>query len=68
MLAPLRDHLCPKDPKSSQLPCATKDHYFNRLSICVTPGNPGFEEMRWITTEDVNVKHLLDVLDRKSVV
>jgi hypothetical protein len=26
-----------------------------------SPGKPGFEEARWITTEDVNVEHLLDV-------
>ena len=60
MLAPLRDHLCPKDPGSTQLLCATRDRYFSRLSIRVTPGKPGFEEMRWIITEDVNVEHLLD--------
>jgi len=61
MLAPLRDHLCPKDPKSSPLLCATKKHYFDRLSVMVGPSRPGFEEARWITSEDVNVEHLLDV-------
>ena len=60
MLAPLRDYLYPKDPKSSQLLCATKDSYFSRLSIRVSPGEPGFEEARWIRSEDVNVEHLLD--------
>ena len=61
MLAPLRDYLYPKDPKSSQLLCATKERYFNRLSVDVIPGNPGPEEMRWIMSEDANIEHLLDV-------
>ena len=61
MLAPLRDHLRPKDPISSLLLGATKEHYFSRLSARVGPGEPGFEESRWITSEDVNVEHLLDV-------
>ena len=61
MLAPIRDHLSPKDPALSPLLCSTKDRYFARLSIDVGPGKPGFEEARWITSEDVNVEHLLDV-------
>jgi len=61
MLAPIRDHLSPKDPASAPLLCLTKDRYFTRLSIDVEPGKPGFEEARWITSEDVNVEHLLDV-------
>ena len=70
MLAPLRDHLCPKDPASSPLLCTTRDHYFRRLSVFVSPGSPGFEEAEWIALEDVNVEHLLDVftsVDAKSV-
>jgi tetratricopeptide (TPR) repeat protein len=69
MLAPIRDHLSPPNPKSSPLLRATKDHYFNRLSITVNPGMPGFEEARWIASEDVNVEHLLNIftsLDTES--
>ena len=61
MLAPLRDYLYPKDTKSPPLLCTTKEHYFSRLSVHVDPGYPDFEEARWITSEDVNVEHLLDV-------
>ena len=61
MLAPLRDHLCPKDPNTSTLLSTTKSHYIARLSVFVDPGRPGFEEARWITSEDVNVEHLLDI-------
>ena len=61
MLAPIRDHLLPKDPASSPLLCSVKDSYLNRLSVHVEPGKPGFEEARWITSEDGNVEHLLDV-------
>ena len=61
MLAPFRDYLSPKDPQSSPLLCTTRDRYFSRLSGVFQPGNPGFEESRWIVLEDVNVEHLLDV-------
>jgi len=61
MLAPLRDYLYPKDPKLSQLLRATKDHYSNRLTVRIDPTECGFEEARWIVSEDVNVEHLLDV-------
>ena len=61
MLAPLRDYLTPKDPKSSPLLCAAKERYFIRLSVFVDPDQPNFREARWIASEDVNVEHLLDV-------
>ena len=61
MLAPLRDHLSPKDPKSSPLLCAAKELYFTRMSVDINPNKPNFEEARWITSEDVNVEHLLDI-------
>ncbi|KAF9781519.1 hypothetical protein BJ322DRAFT_1111447 [Thelephora terrestris] len=61
MLAPIRDYLCPLDPESSLLLCATKDRYFTRLSVHVDPDEPGFQEAEWIKSEDVNVEHLLDV-------
>ena len=62
MLAPLRDHLSPADVMSSPLLCTTKDLYFTRLLINLDPTHPGFKEARWITSEDVNVEHLLDTL------
>ena len=61
MLAPLRDYLRPQDPASSPLLLTTKECYFHRLSVDISPGEPGFEEARWAVSEDVNVEHLLDV-------
>jgi hypothetical protein len=61
MLAPLRDYLSPRDPKTSSLLCATKERYFTRMSVIINPDKPNFGESRWITSEDVNVEHLLDV-------
>ena len=60
MLAPIREYLYPRDPESSTLFCATKDHYLTRLSVDIGPSIPGFGETRWIVSEDVNVEHLLD--------
>ena len=61
MLAPLRDHLCPEDLKASRLLCMAKEQYFARMSVGLNPNNHGFGESRWITSEDVNVEHLLDI-------
>jgi tetratricopeptide (TPR) repeat protein len=61
MLAPIRDYIGPQNPLSSPLLCATRDRYFNRLSVDCDPSKPGFEEARWIVLEDVNVEHLLNV-------
>ena len=61
MLAPLRAHLDHKDPMSSPLLSATKERYFRRLDANVYPDKPGFNNSRWITSEDMNVEHLLDV-------
>jgi tetratricopeptide (TPR) repeat protein len=62
MLAPLRDHLRPKDPLSSPLLFTAKESYFTRLSAKREPFMPGSKETEWITSEDANVEHLFDVL------
>ncbi|KAF9781811.1 hypothetical protein BJ322DRAFT_246891 [Thelephora terrestris] len=61
MLAPLRDYLRPTDLTQSTHLCATKDLYLTRLSFVIDPDTPTFQESTWITSEDVNVEHLLDV-------
>ena len=61
MLAPLRDYLRPKDPMASLLLHTAKEHYFRRLLVEIGPGKPGFDESKWIVSEDTNVEHLLDV-------
>ena len=61
MLAPLRDYLRPEDPRSSSLLCAAREGYFTRMAVDAAPSRCGRGEARWITSEDVNVEHLLDV-------
>ena len=61
MLAPLRDYLRPKDPASSPLLATTKECYFTRFLPNIHPNDPSFEESQWITSEDLNVEHLLDI-------
>jgi len=61
MLAPLRDYLSSKDPRTSPLFSTVKECYFTRLSVNIDPNKRTFGQTRWITSEDVNVEHLLDV-------
>ena len=63
MLAPLRDYLGPRDPRTSPLLCTAKDRYFSRLRLLgdLEPDQAGFEESRWIRSEDANVEHLLNI-------
>ena len=62
MLAPLRDHLCSKDPMSASLLPSIKEYYFSRLSFSVRTMTPDNDRTMWIASEDANVEHLLDVL------
>ena len=61
LLAPIRDHLSPPDPRSSPLLCTTRNHYLSRLSVDVHPDKPGFKDSQWVVSEDANVEHLLDI-------
>ena len=61
MLAPLRDYLRPADPTSSSLLCAAREGYFTRMSADIASSRRRGGDARWITSEDVNVEHLLDV-------
>ena len=61
MLAPIREYLTPRDPRSCPLLYTTKDRYFDRLSVEIDPDKPGFKEAQWIVSEDTNIEHLLDV-------
>ena len=62
MLVPLRDYLCPGDPLSSPLLSTATESYTTMLSHVPDPDAPEFAEIRWITSEDANVEHLLNVL------
>ena len=46
---------------ASPVLCTTKERYLIRMSIDIDPSKPNFGESQWITSEDVNVEHLLDV-------
>jgi len=61
MLAPLRDYLSPKDPRTFPLLHMIKERYFTRMSVFIDPNKPNFRETQWITLEDINVEHLLHV-------
>ena len=61
MLAPLRDYLRPKDPMASSFLCMAKEHYLGRLSGALSSNGSGSDASRCITSEDVNLEHLLDV-------
>ena len=58
MLAPLRDYLRPKDPKSSPLLLEVKRCYFTRMSV---NSDARVRDARWVMSEDANVEHLLAV-------
>ena len=61
MLVPLWDYFYPKDPASSPLLNTVKERYFARLSTDIDPDRPDYDGSRWITSEDANVEHLLEV-------
>ena len=46
---------------SSLLLTATKEHHFTWLSASTDSDESGFKGSQWITPEDVNVEHFLDV-------
>jgi len=62
MEAPLRRYFYPKDPLNAPHLEVIRNDYFGLLFVNdAGPGEPGFEEAKWIISEDVNVEHLVDV-------
>jgi len=61
MLVPPQDYLTPEDSKLSPLLCTIEDCYFTRMSVDLGPDRSGFGETGWITSEDANAEHLLDI-------
>ena len=53
--------LRPKDPNSPLPLCVIKESYFTQLWVGVGLDAPSFGRARWVMSEDVNIKHLLDI-------
>ena len=42
-------------------PLRNQGIYFSRMTVILNPNEPDFAKTQWITSEDVNVEHLLEV-------